>query len=230
VTRLQNVVSSFRLASDPDVVTAAAAAWADLADDHDTIRKMALTLDDDLPLIRSARAEVSSGPDGLPHDAANARTEVADLLAAGDFLTHRGQIKELTAKVANARAQATSAAEQALIAKLESLRAGVRERFTGMDAAKIDEALRPVDELQPPGSADISFTDLRARIEVADARCAHASRVLEELQAAGNLARVHVSQIVTEPITSEDELDVALGRVRQVALVELADGKQVRLQ
>ena len=65
---------------------------------------------------------------------------------------------------------------------------------------------------------------------MADARCAHATRVLEELQAAGNLARVHVSQIVTEPITSEDELDVALGRIRQVALVELADGKQVRLQ
>ena len=54
--------------------------------------------------------------------------------------------------------------------------------------------------------------------------------MLEELQAAGNLARVHVSQLVTEPITSEDELDVALGRIRQVALVELADGKQVRLQ
>ena len=126
--------------------------------------------------------------------------------------------------------KATSQAEQALITKLESLRAGVRERFTGMDAAKIDEALRPVDELLPSGSADISFTDLRARIEMADARCAHAARVLEELQAAGNLARVQVSQVVTEPITSEGELDVALGRVRQVALVELADGKQVRLQ
>jgi hypothetical protein len=229
VTRLQNVVSSFRLASDPDVVTAAAAAWADIAGDHETIRKMALTLDDDLPLIRRARTEVSSGPDGLPHEAANARAELADLLAAGDFLTHRGQIKELTANVAIARAQATSAAEQALITKLANLRAGVRERFTGIDAAKIDEALRPVDALLP-GSADISFTDLQARIEMADARSAHATHVLEELQAAGNLARVHISQIVTEPITSEDELDVALSRVRQVALVELADGKQVRLQ
>jgi hypothetical protein len=84
--------------------------------------------------------------------------------------------------------------------------------------------------LLPSGSADINYTDLRARIEMADARCTHAARVLEELQAAGNLARVQVSQVVTEPITSEDELDVALGRVRQVALVELADGKQVRLQ
>jgi hypothetical protein len=191
---------------------------------------MALTLDDDLPLIRRARAEVSAVGGGLSRDAQDARTKLADLLAAGDFLTHRGQIKELTAEVADARHKATSEAEQALTAKLESLQAGVRERFMSMDPAKIDEALRPVDELLPSGSADISFTDLRARIEMADARCAHAAGVLEELQAAGNLARVQVSQVVTEPITSEDELDVALGRVRQVALVELADGKQVRLQ
>jgi hypothetical protein len=65
---------------------------------------------------------------------------------------------------------------------------------------------------------------------MADARGSHAISVLEDLQAAGNLARVHVSQLVTESITSEGELDVALDRVRQVALVELADGKQVRLQ
>jgi len=230
VTRLQNVVCSFRLANDADVVTSAAAAWADLVGDHETIRNMAVTLDDDLPLIRKARAEVSSGSDGLPQDSATARAELADLLAAGDFLTHRGQIRELTSTVADARARAISSAEQALRTKLDTIRAGVRERFTSMDSAKVDEALRPVDELLPTGAADVSFTDLQARIEIADARCAHASRVLEELQAAGNLARVHVSEVITEPITSEDELDVALGRVRQVALVELADGKQVRLQ
>ena len=54
--------------------------------------------------------------------------------------------------------------------------------------------------------------------------------MLEELQAAGNLARVHVTELVTEPITTEEELDVALGRIRQAAVAELADGKQVRLQ
>ena len=68
------------------------------------------------------------------------------------------------------------------------------------------------------------------RLEVAETRCSHAANVLEELQAAGNLARVHVSQVVTEPITSEEELDVALGRIRHAALAELAEGKQVRLQ
>jgi hypothetical protein len=231
VTRLQNVVASFRFASDADVVTAAAAAWADLAADHDMVRKMAATLDDDLPLVRKARSEISAGANGLPSDAADALTELTDLLAAGDLLTHRGQIKELTTKVADARRKAIAEMKAALAEKVEVLRAALRERFVDMDSSKVDEALRPLDDLLLTDSAaDVSLAALRGRLEVAEARCSHASQVLEELQAAGNLARVYVSQVVTEPIASEDELDVALERVRYAALTELAEGKQVRLQ
>ncbi len=231
VTRLQNLVASFRLASDADVVTSAAAAWADLAADHETVCKMAETLDEDLPLVRKARAEVNAGADGLPSAAADARAELGDLLAAGDLLTHRGQIKELTTKVADARRKATAESMAALTEKIEGLRAALRERFADMDGGKVDEALRPIDDLLPSDpTAEIGLADLRSRLEVAEMRCAHAASVLEELQAAGNLARVHVSQIVTEPITSEEELDVALGRIRLAAIAELADGKQVRLQ
>lgn len=231
VTRLQNLVTSFRLASDADVVTSAAAAWADLAADHETVRKMAETLDDDLPVVRKARAEVNAGADGLPTAAVNARAELVDLLAAGDLLTHRRQIKELTTKVADARRKATAETKALLTEKLEGLRATLRERFADMEGTKVDEALRPVDDLLPSDlRADISLAELRSRLEVAETRCSYAANVLEELQAAGNLARVRVSQIVTEPITSEEELDVALGRIRHAAVAELAEGKQVRLQ
>ena len=231
VTRLQNLVASFRFSSDADVVTSAAAAWADLAADHQTVRKMAETLDDDLPLVRNARAEVNAGAVGLQGAAADAHADLVDLLAAGDLLTHRGRIKELTAKVADARRKATAETKAALIEKLEGMRATLRERFADMEETKVDEALRPVDELLPSDPpADISLAELRARLEVAETRCSNAASVLEELQAAGNLARVRVSDVVTEPITSEDELDVALGRIRHAAASRLADGKQVRLQ
>jgi hypothetical protein len=153
------------------------------------------------------------------------------LLAAGDLLAHRGQIKELTTKVADARRKATAENKAALVEKLDALRTALRERFTDMDGSKLDEALRPLDELSPSDpTADVSLADLRSRLEVADARCSHAVHVLEELQAAGNLARVDVSQVVTEPISSEDELEIALERIRHAALAELAEGKQVRLQ
>jgi hypothetical protein len=231
VTRLQNLVVSFRLASDAEVVTSAAAAWADLAADHETVRKMAETLDDDLPVVRKARAEVNAGADGLPSAAADAHAELVDLLAAGDLLTHRGQIKELTTKVADARRKATAETKAALTERLDGLRAALRERFADMEGTKVDEALRPIDDLLTSDpTADISLAELRSRFEVAETRCSFAVNVLEELQAAGNLARVDVSELVTEPITSEEELDGALGRIRHAAVAELAEGKQVRLQ
>jgi hypothetical protein len=181
--------------------------------------------------VRNARVEVNAGAEGLPSEASDAHTKLVDLLAAGNLFTHRGQIKDLTTKITEARRKAVIETRSALSEKLEDLRASLRERFADMDGGKVDEALRPVDDLLPSDpTAEVGLADLRTRLEVADTRCAHAANVLEELQAAGNLARVHVSEVVTEPITSEEELDVALGRIRLAAIAELADGKQVRLQ
>src|SRR3712207_7674791 len=54
---------------------------------------------------------------------------LADLLTAGDLLTHRGEIKELTNKVADTRQRATAEMNAALTEKLEGLRAALQERF-----------------------------------------------------------------------------------------------------
>ena len=111
------------------------------------------------------------------------------------------------------------------------MRSTIRARFAEMDSGKVDEALRQLDQLEPPEEpANVPLGDLLARVELVEPRAANTARVLEELQAAGNLSRVRVMELVSEPITTEEELDVALGRIRQAAVAELADGKQVRLQ
>jgi len=231
VTRLQNIVVSFRHASDGDVVTAAAAAWVDLTADHETVRKLADTLDEDLPLVRNARAAVQGGGLGLPADVVDALHQLDDLLAASDLLSHRGTIKDLTSKVHDARRHAATEAAVQLADKLEEARTTLRARFAEMDSGKLDEALRQLDELAPPDDpTPMPLGDLLARVELVEPRAASTARILEELQAAGNLARVHVMQLVSEPITSEEELDIALDRIRQAVIAELADGKQVRLQ
>ncbi len=231
VTRLQNIVASFHQASDADIVTTAAAAWVDLTADHQTVCKLVETLDEDLPLVRKARAEVHAGHEGLPSDASSAVSELADLLAAGDLLSHRGAIKDLTLKVQDGHRHAAAEAAARVTAKLEEARTAIRARFAEMDDGKVDEALRQLDQLAPPAEpTTVPLGDLLARIELVEPRAANTSRVLEELQAAGNLARIRVMELVSEPITTEEELDIALGRIRQAAIAELADGKQVRLQ
>ncbi len=233
VTRLQNIVVSFRQAGPADIVTAAAAAWVDLTADHETVCKLVDTLDDDLPLVRKARTEVQAGSEGLPPEASTAVGELADLLAAGDLLSHRGAIRDLTGKVQDMRRHASIEAADRVVAKLEEARAAIRTRFAEMDSSKVDEALRQLEQLAPPADpTNVPLGDLLARAELVEPRAASTARVLEELQAAGNLARIRVLDLVSEPITSEEELDVALKRIRQAALAELEppDPKQVRLQ
>jgi hypothetical protein len=233
VTRLRNIVASFPQASDADVITTAAGAWVDLVADHETVCKLVETLDDDLPLVRAARAEIQAGGEGLESDASTAVGELADLLATGNLLSHRGEIKQLTTKVQDARRHAATEAAAHITSKLDHARAAIRARFAEMDSGKVDEALRQLDQLAPPDEpTTVPLGDLLARAELVESRAASTARVLEELQAAGNLARIHVTDLVSEPITTEEELDIALGRIRQAALAELAppDPKQVRLQ
>ena len=54
--------------------------------------------------------------------------------------------------------------------------------------------------------------------------------VLEDIQATGDLVRIAVTELITDPITSEPELEVALKRIGDAAQDQLADGKQVKLQ
>jgi hypothetical protein len=231
VARLQNIVASFRQTSDADTVTTAATAWVDLSADHQMVCKLVETLDDDLPLVRKARAEVLAGGDGLPPDSSSDVRELGDLLATGDLPSHRGAIKDLTVRVQDARRHAATEAAARITTALEEARAAIRARFADMDSGKVDEALRQLDQLAPPAEQTaVPLRDLLARLELVEPRAANTARVLEELQAAGNLARVHVMELVSEPITTEEELEVALDRIRQAALANLADGKQVRLQ
>jgi hypothetical protein len=56
------------------------------------------------------------------------------------------------------------------------------------------------------------------------------ARQLTELRSAGKVAWIRVADLAPEPITEEAELLPVLDRIREAAAVELADGKQVRLQ
>lgn len=231
VTRQQNIVSSFVHTTDGELIATAASAWADLTADHDTVSALAAALDDDLPLIRAARAEVQAGASGLSAQAATTVSKLADLLAAGDLLSHRGAIGDLTARIQAVRSAAYTEAASRLLEELDAERARIRARFIELEDARLAEALRGLEELAPPAEAtSLPVGDLLRRIELVGPRAAAAVRVLEEFQAAGNLTRIHVVELVAEPITTEEELEMALARVRRAAMAELAEGRQVRLQ
>ena len=231
VTRLQNIVGAFRDADDADIVSDAARAWADLESDHATVQKLATELDDDLPVLRAAREEVRAGGIGLHEEQVRSLRDLSELLQTGDFLANRGEIKERTRAIGTARRTAAAELTNLLSDRLTEVQDEILGQFSNMGADKVADALAPIEGLRPPPEPEVaSLGDLKSRMELVDTRVADVVRLLEEIQAAGNLARLSVSELVGDPITNEDELDVALARIRRAVIAELSDGKQVRLK
>jgi hypothetical protein len=230
VTNTHNVVSSLKTVTDSEAIRTLKEAWTDLLAGRETVHRLAGTLDEDLALYRQARDQLAAGSAGLPPDAANALEQLGDLVAAGDLATHRADIAARTSRVAEARKTAQQAAASALTEKLSELRQHIHDRFSSLDADTIEEALRPVNDLEPPEDpSDLPVEVLTARGPLAEAAAADAERRLEELRAAGRLAWVDVKSVVPSPIETEDQLEAALDAVRDAVAKHLADEKQVRL-
>jgi hypothetical protein len=230
ITRCAGILDRIENGTDGEVVTTTAQAWVDLTTARGTLDGLDKVLDQDLETLREARQQAKAGDDGLAAEQIEERHALADLLSDDDLSGNIARIRSITERLRGDRARAAEEVGTQLREKLDELRQRLRDRYTEVDESVLDEALRPLDELAPRG--DVSGADhgqLAASIEAADARAQKAARQLDEIVAQGQVAHVVVNDLVTKPITTEDELDAALDRIREAASAELANGKQVRL-
>ena len=231
VTRTQDIIDRLSGGDDVDVVTTAHGTWADLTAGSKAVVELKQFLDDHTPDLRAAQREASRSPHGLSDEFEHEHAELVDLLAAGDLVGHAARITALARRLAETRQAATSEAADRLNEVVDEIRAHLRREFNEVDAGALSEALRPIEKLVPPDDlTSVDAAALETRIDSARARAGEATRQLEELRASGQLAWVRVSELVTEPIAVEDEIDPVLDRIREAIATELADGKQVRLQ
>jgi hypothetical protein len=184
----------------------------------------------DLETLRSAQSAASAGAEGLAADLVGERLELADLLAAEELPANIARIRAITERLVAARLSAIESAATELKEKVGEKVRQIRVQYADVSDAVLDEALRPVEDLVPTGSAvEEALGQLLAKAEAVEARAVKVTRQLDEIVAQGKVAHLVVHDLVTKPLTTEDELDAALERVRDAAAAELANGKQVRL-
>ena len=230
VSRCAGILDRIENGTDAEAVTATAQSWIDLTAARDLLGGLDTVLDQDLETIREARHQTKLGGDGLTSDQIAERQELGDLLGDDDLPGNIARIRSITERLRTARAAAAEVVAELLREKLSGLRERLRERYSDVEDTVLDEALRPLDDLTP--TDDLSATDygqLAANIEAADARAARVARQLDEIVAQGHVAHLVVYDLVTKPITNEEELETALDQIRDAVSVELANGKQVRL-
>ena len=231
VTRTQAIIGRLDSGDDVEVVTTAHSTWADLTDGKEAVARLSDLLDNSTDDLRAARREADRSPSGLSNAFVQEHTELVDLLAAGDLVDHAPRIMALTRRIAEQRQAAAQEAADRLDGVIDEITSDLRRRFKDVDSGALAETLRPIEQLIPPDDlTSVDVSELEARMDSARARAREATHHLEDLLASGQLAWVRVSDLIAEPIIAEAEIDPVLDRIRQAIAMELAEGKQVRLQ
>jgi hypothetical protein len=228
VARAKELVGRLRGDDDVEVVTTAAGGWEDLMVGLAAAEALGARLDSDLDVLTGARNEAAAPTEHLGDEAEAARMRLADLLAAGDYVSHAGEITSLADQLCTARRECTEQLRAQLTAALEQIRAELAQDFEAVGETERAGAMRPVTDLSP--SAEASIDTLHARLGQLDVARSQARHALESLRSAGRLVEVHVTSVVDHSIANEADLDAALGAIRAEVVAALVDGKEVRLR
>jgi hypothetical protein len=229
ITRASEVLERLDDASDAEVVTTTAQSWVDLAAGREALVAMDTVVQQDLETLRSAQSAANAGDEGLAAGLVTERLELVDLLAAEGLPASIARIRSITERLVAARLSAIESANAELKEKVVEKTRQIRVQYADVNGAVLEEALRPLEDLVPTGSAvEQALGQLLAKAEAVDTRAIKVTRQLDEIVAQGKVAHLVVHDLIRKPLTTEDELDAALERVRDAAAAELANGKQVR--
>lgn len=226
VNRILNTTGDIVTGSDAATLNTAHTCWDDLAAGRTMVGKLASSLDSDLSLLRQATEQVTLG---LPSGLGATLHALKDLLAAGDLPTHRSDIAAAVNALHQARTSQSEAEHRQLVDALSDHRQTLRNRYTTLDPAQVNEALRDLDSLVPtdPSDLQIGLVDLlRLRLNEAAAR---ADELLAQSLAAGQLVIIKVAQFSIDLIATTEQLDMVVEGLRHAVQEQLDEGKQVRL-
>lgn len=231
IVRTREILDRLDGSDDLEVVTTAHQAWADLAPGCTATSRLDELVSAHLEELRAAHREAERPALGLSEKLQRVRDELRDVLASGDLATHFARITSLSNQLRAERHTLASTAATRLTQTVDSVVAGLKGRFVDMEPALVEEAARPLLALYPP--ADLDLVDaalLEERINSALGRAAGAAHQLEELRSAGRIMLLRIADLVAGPITSEEEIEPVLQRIREAIAAELAEGKHVRLE
>lgn len=233
VERTAAIISRLREGSDGETVRTAAETWADLLAGRQVVKKLDAALTDDPHTLGDAIAQVREGPGGLDHEERADFVRLSDLVSGGDLAEYLGQVRTLTIRLAEARRRAREQLLEELREAVDGERQRLRDAFPTVDGGVFDEAARPLSELAADEDGRLSVDALTARLEAVPMRSARVRPALEEVSASGEVARVKVAPLVGDtPITSSEELEIALKRIGDAVEEALGDPrkKQVYLE
>jgi hypothetical protein len=220
-------------ASDEDVIKTCDEAWEDLKQGLQSARKWHDVLNEEtLHLLREAKQLDQRGPAGLGPEEGERLTRLADLLRGPDLVAHLGIVGRLVAEQREAYRVAWETVARDLRQGADTHVGALRQRFAGtVEETAMDEATRPLRDLAPAERASPevgpSVDTLRARLSGLAALATRIESELAAMTTRTEVVRIRPREFYGGVVTSEEELEALIDRIRRAALVALAQGKHI---
>jgi hypothetical protein len=175
-------------------------------------------------LQKAARASSPSATDDAQTVAT--RSDLRELLDRSRYAEDLAQIKSLTTQIEYAEQTAVDAAHADLDATVDGAIERLREAYPNIPDDAFDDAVAGVRGLQDGTGLAI----LRANRQAVEGASTAAATALDGISTTRTVVQVRVSDVWSGPITSEDDLDAALARLREAVLSRLDAETEVRFR
>lgn len=236
VERVRSFTETSGTASDEEVIKTCDEAWEDLREGLHAAQRWKEALNEEtLQVLREAKRMVERGPQGLAAEEREGLAGLRDLLHGPDLDRQLGTVRRLVTEQKEAYRAAWELAAQDLGQETHKHIAGLRQRFAGaVEDALFDEATRPLRDLLPPANASPeagpSLETLRARRLEVPALAARIESDLTAMATRKEVVRLRLRELYGGVVTSEEELEALVERLRQAALNALAQGKHITFE
>ena len=198
----------------------------DLADGRASVAELGKVVENEMPALRFAVAAHRNAPQLGDPDIDGEAAALGELLARARYGVDLAKIKSHTTKIEQAIASAEASLRNTVAEKVTEASEMIRTRYPSVDDDVFDEVIAPLSRLADATSIPL----LQAHIQGIDGAVRSVSDALDAHVATREVRHVRAAEVWSAPITSEIELDVALGRIREAVLSELDDDTEVRFR
>jgi hypothetical protein len=198
----------------------------DLASGRSAVLELAELVENEMTALRSAVLARRNAAQVGDTDVDGEAAALAELLARARYGDDLAKIKSHTTKIEQAIASAETALRADLATRVDDARNALRTRYPCVDDDVVANVIASLASLVDTDSVPL----LRANINAVEGAARAAADALDTLVTTREVRHVRASDVWSAPITSETELDTALGRLREAVLSELDDDTEVRFR
>lgn len=198
----------------------------DLADGRTAVVELAELVENEMPTLRDAVAARHNAFQLDDPDIDSEAAGLTELLARARYGDDLAKIKSHTTKIEHAIASTEASLRETLTERVAEATESLRSRYPSVDDDVFSDLVAPLARLTDAASIPL----LRANIQGIEGAVRAVSDALDTLVATREVRHVRAAEVWSAPITSEAELDTALGRLREAVLSELDDDTEVRFR